>query len=127
MSNFNRVFIVTKACHGNLGFVVVVVSRGACLGPPTASLRRRTGVTWVSLLGPSVPSDAQAGWHRAQSANPVRAVSASPVVSSALANVFVRLSKPIVILVFCDMLEYLHPCSTHSAALRAHCFQLSHS
>ena len=38
-----------------------------------------------------------------QSANPVRAVGASPVVSSALANVFVRLSKQIVILVFCDM------------------------
>ena len=30
--------------------------------------------------------------------------------------------------VFCRMLEYLHPCSTVSAALRAHCrFQLSHS
>ena len=30
--------------------------------------------------------------------------------------------------VFCDMLEYLHPCSTISAALRAHWrFQMSHS
>ena len=104
--------LVTKACHGNLGCVIVVVSRGACLGPPTASLRRRTGVPWVSLLERSVPSDAQAGRHWEPSANPVRAVSASPVVSSALANVFVRLSKPIVILVFCDMLEYLHPRST---------------
>ena len=72
--------LVTKACHGNFGFVVVVVSRGACFGPSTASLRRGTGVPWVSLRGPtSVPSDAQA-----------RAVSASPVVSSALANAFVR-------------------------------------
>ena len=62
-----------------------------------------------SLPGPtSVPSDAQARWHRKQSANPVCAVGASPVVSSAQANVFVSLSKPIVILVFCDMLEYLH-------------------
>ena len=31
--------LVTKACHGNLGFVVVVVSGGACFGPPTAFLR----------------------------------------------------------------------------------------
>ena len=47
--------LVTKACHGNLGLVVLVVSREACLGPPTA-LRRGTGVPWVSLLGPtSVP------------------------------------------------------------------------
>ena len=31
-------------------------SRGACLGPPTAFLRRGTGVPWVSLPGPtSVP------------------------------------------------------------------------
>ena len=31
-----------------------------------------TGVPWVSLPGPtSVPSDAQAGWHRGQSANPL--------------------------------------------------------
>ena len=105
--------LVTKACHGNLGLVVVVVSRGACLGPPTASLRRGTGVPWVSLPGPtSVPSDAQAGGHREQSANPVPAVSASPVVSPALANVFVRLSKQIVMLEFCDMQEYLHACST---------------
>ena len=59
-----------------------------------------------------MPSDAQAGWKREQSAKTMRAVSASPVVASALANVFVRLSKPIVILVFCDMLKYLHPCST---------------
>ena len=58
-----------------------------------------------------MPSDAQAGGHREQSANPVRAVSASPVVLSAFANVFVRLSKRIVILVFWDMLEYLHACS----------------
>ena len=33
------------------------------------------------------------------------AVGASPVVSSALANVFVSLSNPNVILVFCHMLE----------------------
>ena len=104
--------LVTKACHGNFGFVVVV-SRGACLGPSTASLRRGTGVPWVSLPGPtSVPSDAQAGGHREQSTNPVRAVRASPVVSSELANAFVRLSRQIVILLFCDMLEYLHACST---------------
>ena len=62
--------------------------------------------------GTGVPSDAQAGGHREQNANPMRAVSASPVVSSALAHVFVRLSTPIVILVFWDMLEYLHGCST---------------
>ena len=108
---------------------VVVVSREASVGPPTASLRGGTGVPWVSLLGPtSVLTDAQAGWHREQSANRVRAVSASPVVLSQTSNVFVSLSKPIVILVFCDMLEYLHPCSTRSAALRAHSrFQLSYS
>ena len=41
------------------------------VGPPTAFLCRGTGVPWVSLPGPtSVPSDAQAGWHREQSANP---------------------------------------------------------
>ena len=33
-----------------------------------------------------------------------------------------------VTLVFCGTLEYLHPCSTTSAALRSHCrSQLSHS
>ena len=76
-----------------------------------------------------------------QSANPVRAVGASVVVLSPLANVFVSLSsvmvfrivklailQTILTLVFCDMLEYLHTCSTISAALRAHWrFQLSHS
>ena len=55
-----------------------------------------------------------------RSANPVRAVGASPVILSRLANVFVSLSsvmvfrmvklyfsKPIVAIVFCGMLEYL--------------------
>ena len=44
-----------------------------------------------------------------------------PVVLSSFAGVFV-------VLVFCGMLEILTPCSTISAALRAHCrFQRSHS
>ena len=56
-----------------------------------------TGVPWVSLLGPtSVPSDAQAGWHREQSANPVREVGASTAVLSSFANVFVTLSSVMV-------------------------------
>ena len=75
-------------------------------GQHTAFLRGSTGVPWVSLLGPtSVPSDAHARWRRERSANPVCAVGASPVVLSSFANV-------LVILVFCDMLEYLHSCST---------------
>ena len=45
---------------------------------------------------PVCPSDAQARWHREQSANPVCAVGASPVVSSAFANVFVSLSFVVV-------------------------------
>ena len=45
---------------------------------------------------PPVPSDAQAGWHLEQSANPVREVGASTVVLSALANVFVKLSSVMV-------------------------------
>ena len=94
--------LVTKACHGTLGF-----GRVGGVG---------TGVPWVSMPGPtSVPSDSQAGWHREQSANTVREVGASTVVSSAFANVFVTLSSVMVfricetvMLVFCDMLEYLH-------------------
>ena len=50
-------------------------------------------------------SDAPAGWHLEQSANPVRAVSASPAVLSQTSHVFVSLSEPVVILVFCDMLH----------------------
>ena len=86
-------------------------------GHPRPSHCVGTGVP-VGVLARTtiVPSDAQAGWHREETANPVLAVA---VVLSSFANVFV-------ILVFCDMLEYLHPCSTISAALRAHCrFQLS--
>ena len=42
------------------------------VGHLTASHFVSTGVPWVSLLGPtSVPSDAQAGWHRGQSAKPL--------------------------------------------------------
>ena len=76
-----------------------------------------------------------------QSANPVRAVGASPVVLSPLAKVFVSLSsvmvfrtvklvilQTIVTLVFCGMLEYLDAWSMISAAMRAcYRFQLSHS
>ena len=79
--------LVTKACHGNLDFVVLVVSRAACCAPPTAF--PPCGVT-------SVPSDAQAGWHREQSAKPVCAVGASLVVLSSFANVFVSLSSVVV-------------------------------
>ena len=46
--------LVTKAWRDNLGLVFVVVSRGECLGPPTASLRGGTGVPWVSLPGPAL-------------------------------------------------------------------------
>ena len=42
------------------------------LGHPRPLHFGGTGVPWVSLPGPtSVPSDAQAGWHRGQSANPL--------------------------------------------------------
>ena len=41
------------------------------LGHPRPPHFVGTGVPWVSLPGPtSVPFDAQAGWHRGQSANP---------------------------------------------------------
>ena len=74
------------------------------VGPPTAFLRRRPGVPWVSLLGPtSVPSDAEARWHREQSARPLwllvllrgRSRGRGVLVHFALRCV----------------LEYLHPCS----------------
>ena len=57
-----------------------------------------TGVPWVAT---SVPSDAQAGRHREQSANPVREVGASIVVLSSFANVFVTLSSVMVFRVTC--------------------------
>ena len=57
--------------HCNLGLVVFDTSREACVAPPTAFLHRGTGVSWVSLAGlTSAPSDAHAGWHLGQSANP---------------------------------------------------------
>ena len=43
-----------------------------------------------------MPSDAQAGWHREQSANPVREVGASTEVLSSSANVFVTWSSVMV-------------------------------
>ena len=56
-----------------------------------------TDVPWVSLPGlTSVPSDAQARWHREQSANPVREIGASIVVLSPFANAFVTLSSVMV-------------------------------
>ena len=83
--------LVTKACYGNLGFVVLVA------GLPRPPHYVGTGVPWVSLPGPtSMPSDAQAGWHREQSAKPVREVCASTVVLSSFANVFVTLSSVVV-------------------------------
>ena len=65
-----------KAWRRNLGLVDLVVSRGAFLGPHTASLRKGTGVPWVVSRTTL--------W---QSANPVRAVGASAVILSPLANV----------------------------------------
>ena len=55
------------------------VRRLSLPGPPTASLRRET----VGVLAGTHQraTDAQAGWHRKQSANP-RAVSASPLVQT---------------------------------------------
>ena len=45
---------------------------GRWCGPPTASRCSGPSVPWVSLPGPTgVPSNAQAGWHREQSANPL--------------------------------------------------------
>ena len=60
-----------------LGSFVSVACSGAlcsCVRPshPRPSHAVGTGVPWVSMPGPtSVPSDAQAGWHRGQSANSV--------------------------------------------------------
>ena len=63
------------------------------MGHPRPPHNVDTGVPWVSLPGPtSVPSDAQAGWLREQSANPVREVGASTVVFSSIANVCVSFS-----------------------------------
>ena len=52
--------------------------------PPTAFLLFRP--QWVSLLEPTgVPSDAQAGWHRGQNANPylLHCCTAEPVLTRA--------------------------------------------
>ena len=84
--------LVTEAWRCNFGHVVLVVSREACLGPPTASLRRGTGVSWCVLAGPHqcATESRMTLW---QSANPMRAVGASPVILSPHANVFVSLSS----------------------------------
>ena len=60
------------ACRAvDRGVVVLVVSRRACLGPPTAFPRTGPSVPWMSLPAPTMGcSDAQAGWHRRQSAKP---------------------------------------------------------
>ena len=55
---------LSAACHARvLSCLYAHRVRGHTLvGPPTAFLRRGTGVPWVSLPGPtSVPSDAQGG------------------------------------------------------------------
>ena len=69
--------LVTKAWRCNLGLVVLVVSREACLGPPTASLRGGTDVWWGVLAGrrQCATESRMTLW---QSANPMRAVGASP-------------------------------------------------
>ena len=61
-----------------------------------------------------VHSDAQAGWHREQTANPVREVGASTVVfvfvCERVCDLVLCDGVPqceTVVLVFCDMLEYL--------------------
>ena len=61
---------VTKAPCDNLGLVVLVSSRVDGCGPPTAS--PRTGPVYRGCPGrdPLGCSDARAGWHRRQSANP---------------------------------------------------------
>ena len=61
---------VTTARRGNLGLVVLVSSRVDGCGPPTAS--PRTGPVYRGCPGrdPLGCSDARAGWHRRQSANP---------------------------------------------------------
>ena len=72
--------------------------------PPTAFLHRGTGVPWMSLPGPtSVPSDAQARWHREQSANPLWLL--------VLLRGRSRGRGVLVHFALTCVLEYLHPCS----------------
>ena len=64
--------VVSAAWRARLRFCLFShrVRGHTLVGPPTAFLRRGTGVPWVSLSGTtSVPSGAQAGWRREQSAN----------------------------------------------------------
>ena len=80
------------------------------VGHPRRHHHVGTGVPWVSLQRTtSVSFDAQAGWLREQSANPVRDVGASTVVLSSFANVFVPHCET-VMLMFCDTLEYFTTC-----------------
>ena len=98
------------------------------VGHPRPSHCMGTGVPWVSLPRPtSVPSDAQAGRRREQSANSVREVGASPVVSSASANVYVTYTSVMVFRTVklkcsCSVTCWntYNTCSTISAALRAY-------
>ena len=88
--NFQPLLFVTKAWHCNLGLAVSVVSREACHGPPTAH--------WctVGVLTGTHQCATESRMTLWQSANPVRAVGASPFILSPLANVFVSLSSVMV-------------------------------
>ena len=62
--------------------VIETVPRPWCVGVGHPRPHRLPGpsVPWVSLPGPTgVPSDAQAGWHREQSANPCGCVAVREV------------------------------------------------
>ena len=110
--------LVTKACHGNLGLWLWWCRVELVSGHPRPSSVEALVYRGVLAGTHQCASDAQPGWHQGQSANPLYAVGASPVVLSSFANVCV-------IVVFCDMLEYLHdryssalPTQTHSLCNR---------
>ena len=102
--------LVTKAWRDNLGLVVVVMSRVACLGPSTASLRGGTGAPWGALARTHqcATESRVTLW---QSATPVRAVGASPVVLSPLANVFASLSS-LMVVPHCETCKSPNGCDT---------------
>ena len=124
--------MVTKPRRCILGLVVLVVSREACCGPPTASLRGGAGVQWVVLAGTHqcATESRMTLW---QSANAVRAVGASPVILSPLKNVCaslssvmvfrivkLKISKQIATHVFCGTSEYLHKHHLHTTTTPTH-------
>ena len=89
-----------------------------------------TGVPWVSLTGPtSVPSYAQTGWHRGQSANPLLLLLTvqilATIITRAVAITPPRSNTRVVGFRLTSGSTVSH--RTHSICARAHAFTFDHA